>query len=162
MELYYDSIDCNLGEIYVIVNAACEVVAVELFKEGFLRQKAGNILNKDSEKCLEPVTQLSEYFQGKRKCFDLNLCLQGTEFQKKVWNTLLKIPYGETRSYSDIAAALGNLKAVRAVGGANRVNKIPIIVPCHRVIGKNRTLVGYAGSHTDKQEILLALEGVEV
>jgi methylated-DNA-[protein]-cysteine S-methyltransferase len=89
--------------------------------------------------------QFSEYEKGVRKVFDLPLHLIGTDFQKKVWNALLEIPYGETRSYQEIAIRIGNPKAVRAVGGACNRNPIGIIIPCHRVIGKNGSLTGYYG-----------------
>jgi len=89
--------------------------------------------------------QFSEYEKGVRKVFDLPLHLIGTDFQKKVWNALLEIPYGETRSYQEIAIRIGNPKAVRAVGGACNRNPIGIIVPCHRVIGKDGSLTGYYG-----------------
>ena len=88
--------------------------------------------------------QLDEYFAGNRKQFDIPIKLEGTDFQIKVWKELLKIPYGETCSYLDIAKRIGNPKASRAVGMANNKNKIIIIVPCHRVIGSNKKLVGYA------------------
>ena len=88
--------------------------------------------------------ELDEYFNGKRKSFDVEIeYLNGTEFQKKVWNSLMEIPYGETASYKDIAHNIDNPKAVRAVGGANNKNNIAIIVPCHRVIGSNGKLIGY-------------------
>ncbi len=103
------------------------------------------------------LLQLGEYFGGKRKRFDLPLELHGTEFQKKVWNALCGIPYGETRSYKEIARIIGNPKAVRAVGGANNRNKLMIVVPCHRVIGANGSLTGYA-SGTDVKKKLLDLE----
>lgn len=106
----------------------------------------------------EAIRQLEEYFSGKRKEFQLPLRLNGTEFQKKVWQALLEIPYGETRSYSQIAERIGNSKAVRAVGMANHVNPVMIIVPCHRVIGKNGGLTGY-GYGIEIKEALLHLEG---
>ena len=106
---------------------------------------------------IEAYTQLRAYFQGKRNHFDLPLEFYGTDFQKKVWAELLKIPYGETRSYLDIATAVGNPKAVRAVGAANGKNPISIIAPCHRVIGKNGQLVGFAGG-LDVKDQLLKLE----
>lgn len=90
-------------------------------------------------------TQIDEYFKGQRREFNINIEVEGTEFQRMVWNELTKIPYGETRSYKDIAKAIGNEKAVRAVGGANNKNKIAIIIPCHRVIGSNGAIIGYAG-----------------
>ncbi|MFI3236672.1 MAG: methylated-DNA--[protein]-cysteine S-methyltransferase [Lachnospiraceae bacterium] len=88
--------------------------------------------------------QLVEYFIGKRKAFDFPYEMRGTDFQKKVWRALCDIPYGETRSYKDIAKAIGNEKASRAVGMANNKNPIPFVVPCHRVIGASGKLVGYA------------------
>ncbi len=101
--------------------------------------------------------QLDEYFAGGRKDFDLPLCPRGTEFQKKVWSALREIPYGETRAYGEIAAAVGNPKAARAVGMANNRNPISVIVPCHRVIGSDGKLVGYGGG-LDKKKFLLDLE----
>lgn len=106
---------------------------------------------------LETQKQLCEYFAGTRQQFDLPLDFEGTVFQKKVWQALLSIPFGETRSYRDIAAQVGNIKAVRAVGAANGKNPISIIAPCHRVVGVNGKLVGFAGGLNNK-EILLGLE----
>ena len=101
--------------------------------------------------------QLSEYFAGERQRFELPLALAGTPFQRSVYDALRDIPYGETRSYSDIAAAIGRPKAVRAVGAANGRNPLPIVVPCHRVIGKGGGLVGFGGGLPVKER-LLALE----
>lgn len=101
--------------------------------------------------------QLDEYFAGDRKVFDLPITFNGTDFQKKVWRALCDIPYGETRSYKDIAIAIGNENACRAVGMANNKNPITIIVPCHRVIGSNSKLVGYAGG-LDMKKGLLEME----
>lgn len=103
------------------------------------------------------VGQLNEYFAGTRKTFSIPLDMRGTEFQKRVWNALLEIPYGETWSYKQLAEFINNPKAVRAVGGANHNNPIMIIVPCHRVIGSNGSLTGYAGG-LDMKEHLLNLE----
>lgn len=105
--------------------------------------------------------QMEEYFAGKRKEFTVPLVIDGTPFQEKVWEALLKIPFGETRSYKDQAKMIGNPKAVRAVANANGDNRIAIIVPCHRVIGANGKLVGYGGGLWRKK-YLLNLEGVEV
>lgn len=102
--------------------------------------------------------QLQEYFAGKRTLFDLPITLFGTPFQKSVWTELSRIPYGETRSYKDIALSIGAVKAVRAIGGANNHNPIPIVIPCHRVIGSNGALVGYGGGLSIKEH-LLKLEG---
>ena len=103
------------------------------------------------------MEQLEEYFQGKRKDFDIPMEARGTEFQKSVWNQLLKVPYGETCSYGEIAKRIGNPKASRAIGMANNRNPISIIIPCHRVIGASGKLVGYGGG-LDIKEKLLKLE----
>ena len=105
----------------------------------------------------EATRQLDAYFLGKLESFDLKLAPEGTEFQKSVWKALCKIPYGETRTYKDIAASVGKPKAYRAVGLANNRNPIAIIVPCHRVIGSNDKLTGYA-SGLDLKAFLLKLE----
>jgi methylated-DNA-[protein]-cysteine S-methyltransferase len=103
--------------------------------------------------------QLQEYFDGKRKTFDLPLDQQGTTFQKSIWNKLIKIPFGQAVSYRDIADMVNNRNAVRAVGAANGKNPIAIIVPCHRVIGADRTLTGYAGG-LQRKAWLLKHEGI--
>lgn len=103
------------------------------------------------------IKQFDEYFAGKRKSFALPLLFIGTEFQKKVWSELQKIPYGDTISYKQLAERTGNIKAVRAVANSNRVNAFSIIVPCHRVIGSNGKLTGYAGG-LDIKQFLLDLE----
>lgn len=105
----------------------------------------------------ETAKQLNEYFKGKRKEFDLPLNIEGTPFQIKVWQALQKIPYGQTRSYKEIAEAINSPKAYRAVGMANNRNRIMIVIPCHRVIGSNNNLVGYAGG-LNMKEMLLSLE----
>ena len=102
----------------------------------------------------ECVRQLDKYFAGKLRKFSLNLAPQGTLFQREVWDALLQIPYGETRSYQDIAHAIGNPNAVRAVGNSNARNPIAIIIPCHRVIGANGKLTGYAGGLAYKRALL--------
>jgi methylated-DNA-[protein]-cysteine S-methyltransferase len=106
----------------------------------------------------ETMLQLRAYFAGELRDFDVPLDMQGTAFQKRVWNELLRIPYGETRSYMQIAVAVEAPKAVRAVGAANGSNPIPIIVPCHRVIGSSGKLTGYGGGLPLKKR-LLELEG---
>lgn len=114
-------------------------------------------IQEETELILNCKIQLEEYFAGKRKNFDLPLAPKGTDFQKRVWKALTDIPYGETRTYGEIAAAVGNPKAARAVGMANNKNPIGIIVPCHRVVGADGKLVGYAGG-MEKKEWLLNLE----
>jgi methylated-DNA-[protein]-cysteine S-methyltransferase len=108
----------------------------------------GNAVTKEAKQ------QLSEYFDQQRKAFDLPLAPVGTQFQQNVWQQLCAIPYGETCSYADIAKQLNNPNAVRAVGSANGKNPISIVVPCHRVIGANGTLTGYAGGLTRKAALL--------
>ena len=105
----------------------------------------------------EAINQLLAYFDRRLTKFSIPLLLNGTEFMKKVWSTLLDIPYGKTVSYKDIAIAVGNSKAYRAVGMANRNNSIPIFIPCHRVIKSNGSLGGFSGK-IDKKRTLIALE----
>ncbi|HEV7239550.1 MAG TPA: methylated-DNA--[protein]-cysteine S-methyltransferase [Thermoanaerobaculia bacterium] len=104
------------------------------------------------------TTQLTEYFSAKRKTFTFPLAPRGTPFQLAVWNALLEIPYGDTISYAELARRIGRPSAVRAVGAANGANPIPVIIPCHRVIGSNGTLTGYGGG-IERKQWLLALEG---
>ena len=129
--------------------------------ENFITKVSGRIPEPYSQKetplLAEAGKQLNEYFKGQRKEFDLPLAPVGTEFQQRVWAALQTIPYGETRSYKDIAILAGNEKACRAVGMANNRNPISIIIPCHRVIGANGGLVGYGGG-LDKKVFLLDLE----
>lgn len=112
----------------------------------------------DNPILIRAAGQLREYFTGERQRFDLELDFVGTEFQKKVWTALLTIPFGETRSYSQIAEQIGHPSAVRAVGAANGRNPISIIAPCHRVIGASGKLTGFAGG-LEAKALLLALEG---
>lgn len=102
----------------------------------------------------ECYQQIDEYFQGKRHSFSIKYILNGTEFQNKVWAELAKIPYGETVSYKNIAEAIGNVKAIRAVGNANGKNTLNIVVPCHRVIGANGSLTGYGGGLWRKEWLI--------
>lgn len=112
------------------------------------------VLKEDRKRLSPYLKQLQEYCDGDRSEFDLSLDMQGTEFQLSVWQALMSIPYGHTCSYSDIAAKIGKPQAVRAVGTANGANPIPIIVPCHRVIGKNSALTGYSGGLKIKEALL--------
>jgi O-6-methylguanine DNA methyltransferase len=111
----------------------------------------------DRHACEPAAKQLCAYFTGVRKGFDLKLMLEGTAFQKRVWTALSRIPYGETRTYKQVAEAVGRWKAVRAVGSANHANPLPIVIPCHRVIGSDGSLVGYGGG-LDRKEWMLQLE----
>jgi methylated-DNA-[protein]-cysteine S-methyltransferase len=108
----------------------------------------------EREAFAEVLEQLDAYFAGKRRSFELKLAPRGTEFQRRVWQALAAIPYGETTTYAAIARAIGKPKAVRAVGAANGKNPISIVVPCHRVIGQDGTLTGYAGGLPSKRRLL--------
>ncbi len=119
---------------------------------------AGDQRNDRNPLIEETARQLREYFAGARRAFDLPLDMQGTGFQKRVWQYLETIPYGHTRSYAQVAAAIGTPAAMRAVGAANGANPLPIVVPCHRVIGAGGKLTGYGGGLSLKQR-LLELEG---
>lgn len=149
------------GTIYLLVNET-NLLDISLSKEDWEQAcKKFDPIYAPSDPLLDEIkNQLVEYFNGKRKTFTFPIKLNGTEFQQQVWNELLNIPYGETRCYADVAEAIANPKAVRAVGQANRKNPIPIVVPCHRVIGKDKSLTGYTGTRTDLKEKLLELEGV--
>ncbi|WP_404712963.1 methylated-DNA--[protein]-cysteine S-methyltransferase [Sphingomonas sp. MMS24-J13] len=123
------------------------------------RVPLGALVKDDAHPILiEAERQLGDYFAGTRRTFDLPLDFRGTDFQKDVWTALLAIPFGETRSYAEIARAVGRPTAVRAVGAANGRNPISIVAPCHRVIGSNGALTGFAGGLKAK-ELLLGLEG---
>lgn len=145
---YIQYFDSKIGKIGVVEQDGkiCEVQINEPINKELI-QKSTPLLE-------EAIKQLKEYFIGKRKQFDLPLHLETTEFRKKVWEELLKIPYGETATYKQIAERIGKPKAARAVGMANHDNPIPIIVPCHRVIGANGKLTGYALGLEMKQELL--------
>ena len=120
----------------------------------FSDYKKEDEIEKETELIKKAYTQLEEYLSGKRTEFNIEIEMIGTEFQKKVWKELLNIPYGETRSYKDIAIAIGNEKACRAVGNANNKNPIAIIVPCHRVVGSDGSMTGYAGGLNIKEKLL--------
>lgn len=131
-----------------------QTIEFELDDVGLVGMSFSLDQNIEIDKNSEIQKQLTEYENGTRKVFELPLHLKGTEFQKQVWNALLEIPYGETRSYQEIAIRIGKPKALRAVGGACNRNPIGIIVPCHRVIGKNGSLTGYAGGLSYKELLL--------
>ena len=149
----------GIKELGTLGIGACEDKITDLFFEYEIEnvKKNKNYVIKETPLIKKAASQLFEYLNGKRMEFDLPLLKDGTDFQISVWNELLKIPYGETRSYKDIAVAINNEKAVRAVGMANNRNKISIFIPCHRVIGSNKKLVGYGGG-LEIKEFLLNLE----
>lgn len=155
--MFYKIYDFEIGKLAICEeNGKIVLVNVVKTKED-IEEIAKNSIQKETSLIKNTKQQLDEYFAGKRKKFDIPIKLDGTDFQIKVWKELLKIPYGETCSYLDIAKRIGNPNASRAVGMANNKNKIIIIVPCHRVIGSNKKLVGYACG-LDVKEKLLELE----
>ena len=114
----------------------------------------------DADACAGAARELSEYFGRRRREFTIPLAPRGTEFQRRVWDELCRIPFGATISYSELARRIGSPTAVRAVGAANGANPIPVVIPCHRVIGSNGSMTGYGGGLSRKQ-ILLAMEGAQ-
>jgi methylated-DNA-[protein]-cysteine S-methyltransferase len=125
------------------------------FNKSYLPQD--RYIIKETPLLMNAAIQLKEYLCGKRNCFELPLAPEGTAFRQGVWQALCAIPYGETRSYKDIACSIGNEKACRAVGSANNKNPIPFFIPCHRVIGADGKLVGYLGG-LETKKFLLDLE----
>ena len=157
MKLAFIEMASPVGTLKLVAHETA-LVAVLWENENPKRVRLAELVEQaDHSVLLETQKQLTEYFAGKRQQFDLPLDFAGTEFQHKVWQALLSIPFGETRSYRDIAEQIGNVKAVRAVGAANGKNPISIIAPCHRVVGTNGKLVGFAGG-LDNKDILLRLE----
>jgi methylated-DNA-[protein]-cysteine S-methyltransferase len=156
----YAVVDSAVGGLFLIIENH-KLAAVHIGEEDFLASEDTASLKEDPSNPLlqEAARQMKEYFSGYRTKFELPLERIGTKFQLDVWNQLSEIPFGVTKSYQEIAEAIGRPKAVRAVGQANKANKLPIIIPCHRVIGKNHTLTGYAGTRTDIKDLLLRLEG---
>ena len=150
--MYYDTINTMIGNLGLIVDENTAVVEI-LFEKDLM--KLNNLpIKKDLNKTKELREQLKAYFSKELKQFNLKLEPKGTNFQKEVWKELEKIPYGEKISYQELALKVNNVKAVRAVGAANGKNPIPIIIPCHRVIGKNGKLTGYAGGLAVKDKLL--------
>ncbi|WNC69733.1 methylated-DNA--[protein]-cysteine S-methyltransferase [Thalassotalea nanhaiensis] len=160
MKKYYDILTTDCGDIAIIANneGIIEVafqqgkVAVEITKDYQLADEHAPV------HLAQAKQQLTEYFSGSRQSFDLPLSQHGTIFQNNVWQALTKIPFGKTINYGQLASNINNPKAVRAVGTANGANKIAIIVPCHRVIGRDKKLTGYAGGMGIKAKLLM-LEG---
>jgi methylated-DNA-[protein]-cysteine S-methyltransferase len=154
----YKTIASPVGELKLV--ASDRGLAAILWENDNPKRVRLNLVGEapDHPVLAEAERQLGEYFAGRRQAFDLPLDFVGTEFQAKVWTALLNIPFGETRSYGQIARDLGDPKAVRAVGAANGRNPISIVAPCHRVIGASGALTGFAGG-LEAKALLLALEG---
>lgn len=145
MNVRQNVIDSPIGPLTTAVDETGAVVWIDF------KPREGE---RDPIATAEVDRQLREYFEGKRDRFDLRLAPQGTPFQHQIWELLVQIPLGETRTYGQLAAMVGNPNASRAVGRANATNPIPIIVPCHRVIGTNGTLTGFAGGLDAKKWLL--------
>ena len=160
MQLSYQFLDSPVGQLKLVAHETA-LVAVLWENENPNRVRLAALVEDLKHPILlKTAQQLNEYFAGKRQQFDLPLDFEGTVFQQQVWQALLTIPFGETRSYKQIAEQIGNVKAVRAVGAANGKNPISIIAPCHRVVGANGKLVGFAGGLENK-EILLKIEKLQ-
>lgn len=156
--LFYKSMKSPVGELKLVASAG-GLAAVLWESDDPARVRLGLLTRDDAHPVLvKAERQLAEYFRGERRSFDLPLDFHGTEFQKAVWAGLLEIPYGETRSYGQLAQRLKRPKASRAVGAANGKNPISIITPCHRVIGASGKLTGFAGG-LEAKAFLLGLEG---
>ncbi|PWK15918.1 methylated-DNA--[protein]-cysteine S-methyltransferase [Tumebacillus permanentifrigoris] len=150
----------KVQELYVAMTeqGVCSIMlpnqSFETLQTWVAKQVPGAVLVEDAQAVEEATRQLEEYFRGERRVFTLPLDMRGTEFQQAVWRTVAQIPAGETRSYSEIANQIGRPRAVRAVGAANGANPIPILIPCHRVIGSSGNLTGYRGGLPMKRELL--------
>ena len=152
------TIDTPVGRLTLVANHKKKLTAIRWQKDDPNGENPEHLAEDDQDPVLlKTEQQLREYFEGERQIFSVDLEFIGTEFQKKVWNALLTIPFGETRSYGDIARQIGNSKSVRAVGAANGKNPISIVIPCHRVIGSSGKLVGFGGGMENKA-LLLNLE----
>ena len=157
MSLAYKMIDSPVGKLKLIASDK-GLAAILWEKDSPRRVRLGDLVADEQHPILmETQRQLGEYFAGKRKSFSVALDMRGTRFQRDVWEALLAIPFGETRSYGQLAKQLGNPRATRAVGAANGRNPVSILVPCHRVIGSSGKLTGFAGGLEVKAH-LLALE----
>ena len=161
--LTYARMTCSLGELILVASDQGLAAILLPVKDGdsvsarLIRTFPEATFQEGSPILSKAIRQLQDYFAGTRQTFDLPLDVRGTDFQKQVWRALGQIPFGGTRTYSDIARQIGRPKACRAVGAANRANPVPIVIPCHRIIGSDGSLTGYAGG-LDIKQILLNLE----
>jgi methylated-DNA-[protein]-cysteine S-methyltransferase len=154
MSIYFAYYDSPLGQILLTASESA-LTGLHFVGEKYYPGVSATWINDDGVAILKATTkQLDEYFAGSRTSFDLALAPDGTEFQRKVWRALTQLGFGETLSYAQLAQRIGQPKAVRAVGAANGRNPISIVVPCHRVIGADGSLTGYAGGLARKQALL--------
>jgi methylated-DNA-[protein]-cysteine S-methyltransferase len=159
MRFAYKTIHSPVGKLKLVASNK-GLVAILWENDKANRVRLGELVRRHSHPVLiKAERELGEYFAGKRRSFSIALDMRGTSFQKNVWEALLAIPYGETRSYRDLAKKLGNPEATRAVGAANGRNPISIIVPCHRVIGSNGKLTGFAAGLETKARLLQLEQG---
>jgi len=156
---YYDLFDTPAGQM-IVVQDAKGVRHID-FQEGAVPLAIDSQWQRNPDFCHTAREQLQDYFSGKLTRFDLPLAPQGTEFQQRVWVELAKVPFGETHSYGELALALGQPGASRAVGMANGRNPLSIVLPCHRIVGSNQKLTGYRGGLAIKRQ-LLKLEGIAI
>ena len=155
MTYCHSTFSTPLGDFSVAVNTAGAVVGTAFGGETALRIRLGKChLMGDTSATCEVREQVLAYFEGERRAFDLPLAPEGTAFQQKVWAALQRIPFGETRTYGGLASKLGNASASRAVGRANATNPICLVVPCHRVIGSDGSLTGFAFGEDIKRRLL--------
>jgi methylated-DNA-[protein]-cysteine S-methyltransferase len=155
MTLLYDTIDSPIGTL-LLVGDGHAVHRVDM-QQGRRPTPIDPSWRREPEALADVATQLEEYFAGKRRTFELELSMAGSAFERRVWDELVEIPYGETASYGEIARRVGAVSAARAVGLANGRNPVAVIVPCHRVIGANGSLTGYGGG-LERKRFLLELE----
>ncbi|MDO5715022.1 MAG: methylated-DNA--[protein]-cysteine S-methyltransferase [Tissierellia bacterium] len=155
-KLYYIQFTTIFEETVLV--ASKDALVELVFFNNISPKDLSTAIERETTLLTEGKKELLQYFEGKRTVFSLPLYQEGTAFQQKVWNALKKIPYGKTATYSEIAALIGHPKAFRAVGNANNKNKLPIFIPCHRVIGKGGSLTGYRYGLEMKRQ-LLRLEG---
>jgi len=150
--IFYATFESPVGPL--LLAGDCQALRSVTFKSSKRSAPPRADWKPGKEPFAEVIRQLQAYFRGELRKFDLPLAMEGTEFQLRVWNALRTIPYGETISYAQLAERIGNPKAVRAVGLANGSNPIPIIVPCHRVIGSDGSLTGFGGGLSTKKKLL--------
>ncbi|MBY0385904.1 methylated-DNA--[protein]-cysteine S-methyltransferase [bacterium] len=155
MEYFYEKMKSPLGLLYIVCDKnTLKAIEFEHSWKEHKKNYQNHLIEKHTPISQKVIRQLEQYFNNKRSTFDVPVAPEGTEFQKKAWRILQSIPYGKTISYQEQAIKAGKKAAVRAIGAANGRNPIPIIIPCHRVIGKNGALTGYAGGLSIKEKLL--------
>ncbi|HUO86866.1 MAG TPA: methylated-DNA--[protein]-cysteine S-methyltransferase [Thermoanaerobaculia bacterium] len=167
MSLFYDRLESPVGPLFAAVDAEGALVRLTFLDDPDaeaaecrrLAAETGSEPRRAPQRCLAVAAQLDEYFAGRRRHFDLPLAPRGPAFQRAVWSELARVPFGQTIPYGELAERVGRRGAARAIGGANHANPLPIVVPCHRVIGADGSLTGYGGG-LERKRRLLSIEGV--